>query len=152
MDRKINAVGANLIEKDGKILLVQEKLESCYGKWNFPAGKLDMDEDILTCAVREAKEETGLDVEPKSLLAIYQYSRTLSANVILFTFKSDIIDGEIRIDDEVLDVHWFKIDEIKEMDKKGELRNSAYMINAISRFENNISFPLTTIKHLDINE
>jgi ADP-ribose pyrophosphatase YjhB (NUDIX family) len=152
MERKNNVVVSNIIENDGKILLFREKLKNCYGKWNFPGGKLDLDEDILTCAKREAKEETGFDIEPKYLIAVYQYSRPLKDNVIRFTFKSDIPSGKSKIDKEVLEVRWLTINEIKGMSKKGELRNSDYMIDAIGRFESKIFFPLNTIKHLDINE
>ena len=55
-------VGA-VIEKEGKYLLVQEAKESCRGKWNLPAGHLDPGETMADGAKREAKEETGCEVE-----------------------------------------------------------------------------------------
>ena len=52
-----------IIEKDGKVLLVQEKQEECYGKWNIPAGHLDCNESLIEGAIREIKEETGIDIK-----------------------------------------------------------------------------------------
>ena len=59
-----------VLEKDGKFLLVQEgKVD--IGEWNIPAGWLDLNEDIMAGAIRETKEETGLDVELTGFLGIY---------------------------------------------------------------------------------
>jgi len=56
-------VVGGIIKKDNKILLVQEANESCYGMWNIPAGKLEKNEFLKDGALREIKEETGLDVD-----------------------------------------------------------------------------------------
>ena len=92
---KINVVGSNIIEKDNKILLMQETLEKVRGKWNLPAGKLDMKENIITCAGREGEEETGFKLKLLFLVGIYQHHLNLENNVILFVFKSEI---EVGID------------------------------------------------------
>lgn len=54
--------GVMICEKD-RYLMVQEKIEKCYGQWNWPAGHVDDGETPEQAAVREAKEEVGLDVE-----------------------------------------------------------------------------------------
>jgi 8-oxo-dGTP pyrophosphatase MutT (NUDIX family) len=43
----------------GRFLLVQERLEKVYGKWNMPAGHVEAGETIKAAAIRETKEETG---------------------------------------------------------------------------------------------
>ena len=40
----MKVIVGGIIEKEGKVLLVQEKQEDCYGKWNIPAGHLDCNE------------------------------------------------------------------------------------------------------------
>ena len=44
--------------KGNKILLVQEGMDFCYGKWNLPAGKLDFGEKSVDAAKREAFDKT----------------------------------------------------------------------------------------------
>ena len=47
---------------------MQEAKSSCAGQWYLPAGKMEPGEDIVEAAVREVKEETGLEFEVTSLL------------------------------------------------------------------------------------
>lgn len=63
MNSEVKVIVGTVIEKDGKYLLVQEAQEKCRGKWNLPAGHLDPGETMVDGAKREAKEETGCDVE-----------------------------------------------------------------------------------------
>ena len=126
MERKILIVGANLVEKDGKYLLVQEAKEYVRGKWNFPAGKMDFGEKITQTAVRECKEETGFDVELEYLIGIFKHSdirENVQYDVMPFVFKSNIIDGKLKSqENELLDVKWFTKDEIEDLFKNDKLR------------------------------
>ena len=51
----IQASGGLVYSNDNKILLIFRR-----GKWDLPKGKLDEGEDLVTCALREVEEETGL--------------------------------------------------------------------------------------------
>ncbi|MFI5171527.1 MAG: NUDIX domain-containing protein [Chitinophagales bacterium] len=57
--------------ENGDILLVKRKYEPFIGVWGLPGGKMDGDEKIEETAVREVKEETGLDVELLSIVGVY---------------------------------------------------------------------------------
>ncbi|MEQ9404445.1 MAG: NUDIX hydrolase [Cyclobacteriaceae bacterium] len=54
---KVVKAAGGVVEKDGKLLLIYRKK-----KWDLPKGKLDKDETIEECAVREVQEETGVQV------------------------------------------------------------------------------------------
>ena len=58
-----------ILIEDKKILLVKQDVTE-NRRWSFPGGKLEPDETIEHCLVREMKEETGLDIEIKELLYI----------------------------------------------------------------------------------
>ncbi len=56
--------------KKNKFLLVQEAKEKCKGKWNIPAGRMEVNESVIDCLKREIKEETGCDIIPTGILEI----------------------------------------------------------------------------------
>ena len=49
---------------------LQEAKSSCAGQWYLPAGRMEPGEEVAEAAIREVKEETGLDFEPTNLLQI----------------------------------------------------------------------------------
>ena len=108
----MKVIVGGVIEKEGKVLLVQEKQEKCYGKWNLPAGHLDPNESIMQGAIREIKEETGCDVE---LTGVASIANRILENDIMVTivFSTKLINETIKIDPtEILDVKWWNIEDI----------------------------------------
>ncbi len=127
---QVKVVAGVVIKKDGKYLLVQEKQPNAYGLWNFPAGKVDVGETIEQAAVREAKEESGYDVEIIRKIDIYQDS---ASNPVGHAFEAKIVGGELKFQqEELLDAKWFTFDEIKNMKEK--LRGN-WIMEAISDLE-----------------
>ena len=127
---RVNVVAGAVIKKDGKYLLIQEKQSKAYGLWNFPAGMVDVGESIEQAAIREAKEESGYDVE---LIKEIDVFHTNAIDVVKHAFEAKIVGGELKIpEDEILDAKWFTFDEIKEM--KDKLR-SEWILGAISILE-----------------
>lgn len=117
-----------VLEKDGKYLLVQEKKPDVYGKWNLPAGKVDQGETLEQAAIREAKEETGFDIELKNhLVTVHQATE----RPVLHAYVAEITGGELKFPEyEIMAARWFTYDEILAM--KDELRNQAYIIPAVA--------------------
>ena len=64
----LNFVGGCIFNEKGEVLL-QRRGDS--NKWGFPGGAIEIDETPQMAAIREAKEETGLDVEVGELIGIY---------------------------------------------------------------------------------
>jgi 8-oxo-dGTP diphosphatase len=112
-------VAANVIYKDEKFLLVQEKKIEAYGLWNLPAGRVEEGYSIEETATKEAKEETGYDVRLIKKIAILQDS---AEELVKHVFQSEIIGGDLDVpEDEILDAKWFSLEEIRTM--QGKLRN-----------------------------
>ena len=61
LDPKI-AVGTIVRVASGRLVLVRRAIEPGYGKWVFPGGYVDRGEPLVTAAIREAREECGLEV------------------------------------------------------------------------------------------
>jgi 8-oxo-dGTP pyrophosphatase MutT (NUDIX family) len=124
--------GCVIRQDDGKYLLVQEKQPKVYGLWNLPAGHVDKGEAIEDAAIREAKEETGYDVELGDKIGIYH--ETIESPV-RHAFNARIVGGALNIqEDEILDAGWFSYEEITTMRRDGKLRVE-WIYDAITRVE-----------------
>ena len=60
-------------EIDGKFALIQRNIDPRKGFWSFPCGFMEINETTEQAALRETKEETGLDVELDGHLGTYSY-------------------------------------------------------------------------------
>ena len=121
-------VAGCVLEKNDKYLLVQEKKEAVYGKWNLPAGRVDIGETIEQAAVRETFEESGYKVE---LVAKLRVEHDDATRPVLHSFKARIVGGELRFpEDELLDAQWFTFEEIEELQRTGKVR-ATWVVNSI---------------------
>lgn len=132
-----------VIEKEGKFLLVQEAKENCKGKWNLPAGHLEINETLFDGAKREIFEETGCNVELTGLLQISH--RVFEDKIFVgFMFSAKMIDEHIDFNEnEILNVKWFSFEEL--IDMKDDLRLYYWIIHAIKAYKDNKIMDLNTI-------
>lgn len=108
LDPKV-AVGTIIRARDGRLVLVKRAIEPGYGLWVFPGGYMDRGEEITAAAVREAREESGLDVRIDGLVNIYSYP---GRPLIIVVYAATIIGGDLCGDDECLEARLFSADEI----------------------------------------
>ena len=109
----LNCAGV-MIEKDGEILLQRR---SDNGLWGLVGGILELNETYAEAAVREALEETGLQVRLTSFLGIFHnhdmvWANGDAAHVISAMYTAGIVSGEPRIDEESCELRFFGPDEI----------------------------------------
>lgn len=84
-----------LIEKDGKIAFVlRENTAWMNNHYGLPSGKVENDESYLAAAVREAKEEVGINVEPADLKFVHVMHRREGYDWVDVYFKADSWKGE----------------------------------------------------------
>jgi ADP-ribose pyrophosphatase YjhB (NUDIX family) len=88
---------------------VRRAIEPGYGKWVFPGGYVDRGEEVTVAAIREAREEAGLDVRLDRLVGIYSYS---GRTPVIIVYAATIIGGAMAIDDESLEIREFSLDDI----------------------------------------
>ena len=108
LDPKV-AVGTIIRDDNHRIVLVKRAIEPGYGKWVFPGGYVDRGEQVQLAAVREAKEEAGLDVQLDHLINIYSYPGRAP---VIIVYAASIVGGELCCDDEGLEARWFHGHEI----------------------------------------
>ena len=108
LDPKL-AVGTIVQVEDGRIVLVKRAIDPGYGKWVFPGGYVDRGEEIRAAAVREAREETGLDIRIDRLVNIYSYPGRVPVIVV---YAATATGGCLGCDDEGLEVRLFEPDTI----------------------------------------
>lgn len=129
----MKVIVGGVIEKNGKVLLVQEK---CYGKWNLPAGHLDPNESIMQGAIREIKEETGCDVELTGIANLA--NRIIEDDIfVCIIFTTKLINENIIINpEEILDVKWWNVEDVlNNMDK--DLRDLNFIKQPIKNIKEN---------------
>ncbi|WP_133015316.1 NUDIX hydrolase N-terminal domain-containing protein [Clostridium cuniculi] len=100
------------IFKDGKILLVHEKS----GTWSLPGGWVDVLESIESNTIKEVKEEAGLDVIAKKIIAIQDRNKH---NTPLYPYgvckifvQCDLIGGEFIENIETIEIGYFSLDNL----------------------------------------
>jgi ADP-ribose pyrophosphatase YjhB (NUDIX family) len=103
LDPKI-AVGTVIKAASGRLVLVRRAIEPGYGKWVFPGGYVDRGELLTVAAIREAREECGLDVRLDGLVNIYSYPGRVPVIVV---YAATAIGGSLCVDDECLETAEF---------------------------------------------
>ncbi|MYC06354.1 MAG: NUDIX domain-containing protein [Chloroflexi bacterium] len=107
LDPKVAAV-AIVVDGDG-LVMVKRGVEPEYGKWAFPSGYVDRGEVVEAAAVREVKEETGLDVALDRLIGVYSLD---GYPVVLVVYSAHIVGGAVAIGHDALDVRTFPLDDL----------------------------------------
>ncbi|GFS08966.1 8-oxo-dGDP phosphatase NUDT18-like [Elysia marginata] len=119
--------GAVIFDESGKILMIQEAKKSSRGEWYLPIGRLERNETILTGALREVKEEAGIDCEFITLLSVEMQSSTWMRFIFFGTIKEGTkLKTLEEQDSESLQAKMFTLD---------ELQKSRHMIRAPDIFK-----------------
>lgn len=108
LDPKV-AVGTIVRTRADRLVLVRRAIEPGYGKWVFPGGYVDRGEALHAAAVREAREECGLDVRLDGLVNIYSYA---GRTPVIVVYAATTIGGTLTIDDECLEAAEFSPGEL----------------------------------------
>ena len=104
------AAAVALFDTTGNILLLRRKDND---KWTMPGGTLDFGESLTDCAIREVREETGLQIRIAGLIGTYTDPHILIAysdgevrREFTFVYAAEIESGELKIDHESKEASW----------------------------------------------
>ena len=117
-DTPLVGVGAIIIE-DGRVALVKRGHAPLVGEWSIPGGVMEVGETVREAAVREACEETGLQVIVE-LLGIYERllrdeQGKVRYHYLLVDFLCRRTSGELCAAGDAEEVRWFTPEEVKQL-------------------------------------
>jgi 8-oxo-dGTP diphosphatase len=109
-------VGAIIIE-DARVLLVKRAHPPLQAQWSIPGGVLEVGELVREAAIREAREETGLIVDPADLLGVYDRvlrnaEQRVQYHYVLIDFLCCKVGGELAAASDATEVRWFTREEL----------------------------------------
>lgn len=100
-------VGAFVFDDEGRVLLIRED----YGRRRYgpPGGRVEADETPQQAVVREAREETGLEVAVEHLVGMRHFTGWTGESGLGLFFRCRVLSGEPRVQDpgEIAEVGWF---------------------------------------------
>lgn len=108
LDPKV-AVGTIIRDERGHIVLVRRAIEPGYGKWVIPGGYVDRGEQVHVAAVREAREEVGLEISLERLINVYSYPGRAP---VVIVYSATMVSGCLACDEEGLEARFFAPEEI----------------------------------------
>ena len=105
-----------IILENDKIILIKRLNNPFKNHWAIPGGFVEYGEKVEDAAVREAKEETGLDIELTKLVGVYSDpDRDPRGHTVTIAFLSKIIGGTLKSASDAKDAKFIDINELKNM-------------------------------------
>ncbi|MGS2740658.1 NUDIX hydrolase [Sinomicrobium sp. M5D2P17] len=117
------------LSPEKEILLVRESAD---GRWSLPGGWADVGFTASETIVKEFKEETGLNVKPERLLAVMDKKMhphpPQPFYVYKMVFHCKVLSGKITKSFDILDVDYFKIDQLPQLSEDRILKSQIEML------------------------
>jgi len=104
-------IGAIIIE-DARVVLIKRAHPPLQAEWSIPGGVLEVGELVREAAIREAREETGLTVDPGELLGVYDRvlrdaNQRVQYHYVLIDFLCRRVAGNLAAASDATEVRWF---------------------------------------------
>lgn len=117
--RPVVGVGV-IIWRDDKVLLVKRRNAPRQGEWGLPGGMQNLGETIMQAAVREAREETGLDITPLGVVTaldalVPDKKGSFEYHYTIIEVVAESRDGNAKASDDAEDVRWASLDEVEKI-------------------------------------
>lgn len=118
MEKKIRVGCAVLVEREGKLLLGKRGKEPYYGFMIIPGGGVEFLESMTNAALREVKEETGLEIVINKQLAVYEIIKVPDEHRIIIYWEAQYKSGELTPSSDLLEAAFYSREDIAYIDKE----------------------------------
>jgi ADP-ribose pyrophosphatase YjhB (NUDIX family) len=125
-DQPVIGVGAVII-RDCKIALIKRGNEPARGKWTIPGGLVELAESPEQAVVREAKEETGLDVNDPSLMDVVSNvdldeKGRVKYHYVIIEYFVHVKAGVAEASSDAVELRWVPFNEVEGYDLTASFR------------------------------
>ena len=103
----VPAAGVILTGRDG-LLLVRRRFDPAAGAWCLPSGFMEYGETPERCAVRELREETGIEAQLTGLLGVYAGFDDPRVRTVLILYTAERTGGRLRPGDDAIEARYFR--------------------------------------------
>ncbi|MFD1885499.1 NUDIX hydrolase [Paenibacillus wenxiniae] len=115
---RVNVVYSFITDATQSKVLAVRNIDPAGDRWSLPGGAVEDNESLEQAAIREAKEETGLDIRVHGIVAIQERVFLEKQEHMLFmTFKGEIVGGQqerVRAD-EIAEIAWLDIEQAERL-------------------------------------
>jgi 8-oxo-dGTP diphosphatase len=116
-DQPVVGIGAIII-KEGKIALIKRGNEPSKGKWSIPGGLVELGENLETAVIREAKEETCLEVENPRLIDVvdnvdFDEQGKIKYHYVIIDYLVQVKAGTIQAASDAAELRWVFFSEVE---------------------------------------
>jgi 8-oxo-dGTP diphosphatase len=117
-DQPVVGIGVVIVSK-GKIVMAKRANDPGRGKWTIPGGIVELGEDIKTTVIREAKEETCLDVVNPQLIDVVDAvtlddENKIKYHYVIADYFVKVKGGELKAESDVLELRWVSFEELSQ--------------------------------------
>lgn len=102
-----------IYDENFNFILIKRKNNPFKNHWALPGGFVDYGETVESAAIREAKEETSIDVELEYLVNVYSnQDRDPRGHTISITYTAKGEFGKRKADDDAIDIDIFSVEKL----------------------------------------
>ncbi len=99
----------------GKVLLTRRRIEPFKGQWCLPGGHIDRFEYSRDAIIREVKEETGLDLDPRFFGHFDEIIPSKNIHAVVLVYEGTASGTLNPQESEVTDIGWFTMEEARSL-------------------------------------